>query len=53
MQSAVFVEQVPEAAKEVRVVWQSRQPMPACGPRLIWKQASCASKRAPLKRTGK
>jgi hypothetical protein len=53
MQSAVFVEHVPAATSEVSVLWQSRQPIPACGPLESWKQASCAANRAPLKRVGK
>jgi hypothetical protein len=53
MQSAVFVMHVPGAAKEVSVVWQSKQLIPACGPAESWKQASCPANRAPLKRVGK
>jgi len=32
------------------VVWQLLQAMSACGPALIWKQASCCGKRAGAQR---
>ena len=53
MQSAVLVAQVPVATAEASEVWQSKQPMRACGPLAIWKHASCAGKRASLNRVGK
>src|ERR1700738_2389728 len=53
MAQAVFVEQDPDACNEVSAVWQSRQPIPACEPREIWKQASWPGKRAPLNRVEK
>src|SRR5262249_60558057 len=45
VQEAVFVMQAPVGSVPVKLVWQPRQGMPACGPGASWKQASCAGNR--------